>query len=336
MAYIGSTWEYSNLIVKGALNAWYAADADDSGAALTDLSGNGRHLAASATAPTRNATAAPNDMPAIVWDGSAQPLATSSSSLLNSKTVWILASFTGSSFSEYQGLVTGKNNSTDGDLVLLSQNSGTKFFQNTSITHDYYKNGVSFALSNLQAPVGGAWGLIEITDDYGWDMTGIQLGQDRTFTGRKFTGKIAEALFFNKQLNAAERLGVIRYFAGKYQTFQETAAGLKIFPFPADWAAPFTADKSVLFSRSISGAVKQRVRIAAEKLTLEARYSIRRPAELDAAQAFWSEHYGSKSFIFRNYGFDPARDLEAYFASPIDYQADAYQNIGYGFSIVEK
>lgn len=339
MAYVESKWEKSRLIPRSGLQTWYMADADDNWD-LTNLSPNhgatkgDRDLAfVGAPSPDREEVIPEiNNMPGLVWDGSHDRIRTNSDDAIDIKTVWILFRLDQTTFNEYRGILTGHTTKP----IILTNNSGVYFFEDVGIPANYSKNGVAFGSSVREAPIGGTWALIKTVAPLGYLPDGLQFGGDRGFASRLMIGAFAEMLGYDREMTALEDFMIARYFAEKYHVWPQVASGLFVFPFSSDWARTSTADKSVAATRSISGVIKQRYKMATAKRTIEAGFTVRSQSEYEAALAFYNERYGVGSWIYRDYTFDPAQDLEVYFTGELQEAAQSYANFGYSFNALEK
>lgn len=328
MTYIGSPWEKSDLISRRGLDAWIMSDAHDSAAApVVDSSGFGRDLSPFGMTPT---------MAGVLNGKTAFNFATGRLASLvpftaGVKHVFAVAAYTGATFADYAGLVSGI---AAGDCLVGT--AGTdKFFDNL----DGSTTRRNDLLSLREAPVAGIPAFVEwrAPAGPGVSMDGFQIGRHRDFLGRFWVGPVWEAWAYTVNLTPLELLGLHRYIAMKYHLFPHfNAAGLKIFPFPTEWSRSLTAAKQVLMSRSISGKIKQRSKTTVAKRTIEASFDERRILEYNSALAFHTEHYGIKSFLFRDFTRNPAEDLEAYFAGEIQERPDGSERTSYGFTIAEK
>ena len=194
------------------LVAWYAADHSASvGTSAEDLSENTFNLAAFIPVPlATNAGKA-------VWqfDGTLNPLATVTS--ITARQFFIVGCCANAAFDValYQGLMSAPT--TNG--LLVGDLGGTKFVDlGYGGTHSYALNGTTYANNNMQAPMSGNLGLMEVTFSGGITLNGFQIGEDRDYGDRLWDGDIAEVLIFNDtSMSTADRLLVRRYLAKKYK-----------------------------------------------------------------------------------------------------------------------
>src|SRR5690606_13695337 len=116
----------------------------------------------------------------------------------------------------------------------------------------------------------------------------------------------SEQWLYDRILSAAERADIYIYLAMKFRLWRKvSAAGAYIWPFQPNWAVPGSAAKNVLASASVSGTVKERVKSGAKR-TFALGFETRERAEYDVARAFWDEHLGVSSFIYRDESISPA------------------------------
>ncbi len=159
--------------------------------------------------------------PAWYFNGTRIPLTYSGD--VTFKHVFVLASNEDATFSGYQGLVTGE---TSGD-VLVGNSGDTKFY-NLGIGSFYSKEGTDYDESDMQAPM-GEFQLLEVKNFDGIAMDGIQVGQQRADTSRRWQGYFAEMICFERVLTRDEIRRVRLYFNIK---FGEWRRGLPFY-FPS-------------------------------------------------------------------------------------------------------
>jgi hypothetical protein len=335
-----------HLIAKSGLAAWYHADEFSiygNGQAISvwhDISGNNRNLEATdanylnqpiysqGTANGKDTVYwyyPPNNCP-LLWTGN-----------LTVRHAFVVGKYAGNTFSNYNGLLTDATATP----ILVGSAPGTNYFFNFSYStygaFEYRKCNRFFAESNQIAPVANELAVVSVKYPPGFNLNGIQLGQDRADTSRRWFGGIAEVLLYDRVLNEAEVCRLNRYFAMKYQIWEQNAAGLNVFSFPANWGIPKDTARKILSSVAEDGSQITRVKRAAKK-TFEPEYRRRRAAEYDAARAFWLEHHPERSFIFRDFAFAPPRDTEVYFQPEMSLAevSNGYNFIDYSLKLREK
>jgi hypothetical protein len=226
-------WTNTGLLPTSGLEAWHQYDPDYGllNSVIYDYSGHSRDLASTGAHDPIATANVINGQPGWYFNGTnTTPLKWTGA--LNPKHVFILASAQESTFPSYRGLLSGV---TAGD-ALTSNNSGTKFFDfGLGSAYAYRKNDVSYANSNLQAPMSGAMGLMEIQSSSGLGFDGIQIGLQRNLAGRIWKGYFVEQLIYSRVLTTAERKRVMLYFNLKFKQYN---AGLPLY-FPSDDFVPY-------------------------------------------------------------------------------------------------
>lgn len=103
-----------------------------------------------------------------------------------------------------------------GDDVLIGS-SGTSKFTNPSLTDFSYKlNGLTYAQSDLQAPM-NAWGVIHVRYATGWGFAGgIQFGRDGTTAGTYALMDVAEIVVLENLQPTTFGLDMTEYLSVKY------------------------------------------------------------------------------------------------------------------------
>lgn len=229
-------WVDSGLIPTSGLFSWHMYESGVSGNNLIqDYSGNARHLASSpVNAATLQAGVGPNSTVSWYFDGSTTvPLTWSGA--LTAKHIFILASAADTTFSAYRGLFSGIG--VTGGNVFLSDNSGTQFFDHAhGGTYKVLKSGVEYPEATFEAPMGGAYALLEAKDTTGISLDGLQVGKDRNVAGRIWKGHFSEMLVYTSDLSAADLKRVYLYMNLK---FAQNTVGLPFY-FPSKGIIPQT------------------------------------------------------------------------------------------------
>lgn len=321
--------DLTQLVPKTGLLAWHKYDAATStNGNINDASGNGRHLVQATTPPLLTADAWKGQQ-GWYFNGSANPLNVTTS--VTPKHVVVIAALEETVFTSYRGLLSGI---ISGDW-LTTDNTGNKFFT-FGTPYDYRKSDVDFTDYNWQAPIGLKPEVIEIMyPSTGIPMDGIQVGQQKADTSRKFKGYFFEQMLYSNVLSTDERILLAEYAALKYKIFRKIATGIEVWPFNPDWSRGLSADKLVLTSTSVNGAIKARAKSQA-KSGIEAGFTARWAEEYDAAFAFWNAKYPGTSFIYRDYGFSPPRDIQAKFVTGLSMKQDDYHAINYGWQAMSE
>lgn len=324
-------WTQNGWVPKLGLQAWHAADAASSGQIIPDLSGNGRTLDAGSSNPPSLQTNILNGYPAVYFNGSThEPLKHVGS--LNVKHVFIVGSYELAAFATFAGLIGGI--STVDILVGFSGLTQWFDFSSTYGSYDYRLADVHYSESAALAPMSGGHSVMEYSNPAGLVMSGLQIGQQKTFTDRRWRGWYFESLVYDRIISADERRQIYDYFSAKYHLWTKTDTGLYVFPFQPDWPQRTTIDRSVLVSVTAGGQ-----RIARSKsspaIALTADFSARLTAEAEAAIAFWSTHYPQSPFIYRDFTVNPPKELKVQFAGGIRYDASSYNDASYSIDLTE-
>jgi hypothetical protein len=324
-------WTQNGWVPRLGLQAWNAADQATSGQIVPDLSGNGRTLDAGSANPPSLQVNQLNSYPAIYFNGSThEPLKYVGS--LNVKHVFIVGSYELSAFATFAGLIGGI--STVDILVGFSGLTQWFDFSSTYGSYDYRLADVPYAPSAALAPMSGQHSVMEYSNPAGLVMSGLQIGQQKTFTDRRWRGWYFESLVYNRVLSEEERRQIYEYLASKYRLWTRTASGLDVFPFQPDWPQRTTIDRTVLSSITAGGQ-----RIARSKsspaIGITADFSARLNAEADAAIAFWATHYPQTPFIYRDFTTSPPKDLKVQFTGGIRYDAASHNAVSYSIDLAE-
>lgn len=225
MALTAAQWRDSGLIPSGLL-AWHMFEAGASGNHIIyDYSGNNRHIDSAVTNAPVLLTNVLYGQPGWYFNGNnTVPLNWAGSITINH--AFVLAAHEDAAFNLNRGLLTGE---TSGD-ILVSNSSGSDFFDLARPNFSYLKSDVPYALNNQEAPMGGVPELIEIIDSDGIALDGIQVGKQRDLAGRIWKGHFFEQLLYNRILSLSERRRVMLYFNLR---FSQWRTGLP-FRFPSD------------------------------------------------------------------------------------------------------
>lgn len=325
-------WTKGDWVPLGGLQAWHAADAASSGQIIPDLSGNGRTLDAGSSNPPSLQTNILNGYPAVYFNGSThEPLKYVGS--LNVKHVFIVGSYELAAFATFAGLIGGIS-TVD---ILVGFNGLTQWFDFSSTygSYDYRLADVHYSESAALAPMSGGHSVMEYSNPAGLVMSGLQIGQQKTFTDRRWRGWYFESLIYNRILSDFERWRVYRYLACKYKLWQRTAGGKNVFPFPADTAYDMDYARETYISEPYDGEPTALMR-GNFRHTVMTNFSLRRPEELDAAKTFYEEHWPLGQFIFRDYRYYPPQDKNVRFNSTFGIRgSDVSFRFNYSFDLLE-
>lgn len=226
-------WIDSGLVPVSGCEAWHSVVVGETGDNIIyDYSGNGRTAVctAGANAPVVQANIL-NGEPAIYFDRAAGRLPLKYTGAVSAKHVFCLASYQDATFANFDGILTGISTTP-----LLIGNSGTnKFFHITDNNpYNFFHNSAVKSSGDETAPVSGKFALSEQIFTNSLTLTGLQIGQDRADTTRKWKGWFAESIVFSRILTERERLGVYLYFNLKYALFNLGVNSLPLyFPSPS-------------------------------------------------------------------------------------------------------
>jgi hypothetical protein len=328
-------WTKKN-IPRADLLAWHMHEPDVSANnSVLDYSGNALNLSCGAgNSPVIQTIAAINGQPAWYFNGSRDPLASTSSTGQGVKHAFILCSHEDATFNELRGVLSGKTS----NVILVSNNTGDTFFDPSSFGFGatvYRKNDFIFANNNAKAPMSGTWALIELSFVTGGSIDGIQVGQQTTITARKWKGWWADQLVYSAVKNEASRRFIYEYYAQRYWVWQQDSAGRYVFPFAANKTRSLERDKEHYLSEPYDGDPKALVR-GSYKNRYELPFLIRDQEELDAAKAFYDQHFPLTKFVFRDYRYYPYRDTVVRINSPFREQgSDVSYRFNYSFEVIE-
>lgn len=290
---------------------------------LTDQSAHFRHLTAASSYPTFH-TAVVNGKSVVRFNGSQNPLKNTANFTVSCG--WIVAKFNGSTFSDYQGLLSDLVNQT----ILVSNNSGTNFFNTQIEFFEFRSNDRIYPLTNAPAPM-NAWKLIFFRFWNPMTVDGIQIGQQTTFTARKANADIGFLALYSCNFHETE---IRKYSKILADNFALTLAD--VYPYQADISdTPESINQSVNFYDPPEGDRISEV-VGTAKRTIDLQFSVADQTEVKTMKTFHAAHYAAAvPFLYRDYRFTPPEDVEGYFDS--QYALDgANNNFNYGFKFKEK
>jgi hypothetical protein len=282
---------------------------------FTDLSGNDRHLVCASSQPTLQ-TNVLNGKSVVRWTGAQNPLAVTFAAPVTVFTGYIVARFTGgATFSNYSGLLTDKLAPVAGGAPILVGDPNTdKFFNVNLQCFEYRFNERIFAQTSMIAPMSGNWAVIFFRFWRGLSLAGVQLGQDRDFANRKWTGDVAEIALYDRLFSEDEARAKSAEIAAYY--------GLTL----AD-VYPYQADRDGItesFVQAINvydppeGSRISEV-LSDPKKVLELRFSVADQQEIETMKRYHAQRYAAaQPCIYRDYRFTPPQDIEAYFDAPYE------------------
>lgn len=224
--------------------AWYAmtekqTDSDLAACnGLLDYSGNERELFnGDLSGLPRIAASSLNGFPAVYFASSNdKPLTFSPlSGTITARHFFVVAKYNGANFgSSYRGLISDQ---ATNPVLLGNNSSGTTFFDLTPLSVTYYKAQTNYVQSAMSAPL-NSYALVEISSASGWALDGIQIGQDRADSSRRWSGWVVEPLIFSSVLTDFERKRVNLYYDLKYSLWKTNGAVNYEIEFPSPWMLP--------------------------------------------------------------------------------------------------
>lgn len=217
----------SGLINKTNLEAWHVVvSGETANNQIFDYSGKARHASCAVSGQPTVTGNVIGTLPGMYFNGSNNALEVSSS--FNARHVFALASFDDATFdgTNGNGLLSDPTTYT----LFYGAAGTTKWFEFVETTYTYYKSNVSFASSNMQAPMSGNFALVELQLDASLPFGGVTIGQHKNLTSRRWKGYFIESQIYSSILTNQQRAAVLQYYNLKYGT---AATGLSItFPDP--------------------------------------------------------------------------------------------------------
>lgn len=216
----------TQLIPTSGLLAWHLYHAGASGNHIIfDSSGNNRHIDSAVPNSAVLVFDILNGQPGWYFNGTTTvPLNWTGS--ITPKHVFVLASHEDAAFNLNRGLLTGE---VTGD-VLVSNSSGTDFFDFGYTDFGYRKSDVFYTQNNQEAPM-VVPELIEVADTVGFPLDGIQVGKQRNVAGRIWKGYFFEQLLYDRILTSIEKDAIKLYMNLKFGLWRSTALPMN-FPIP--------------------------------------------------------------------------------------------------------
>jgi len=138
------------------------------------------------------------------------------SSQNNWQEIFVVGVWTGgSTFNDYNGLVTGSIDSGSDGIILIGNAGGTGWYGSGNGYQTPFLNGTQtgVALPAISTPF-----QIRTFTGSAVSIRGIRFGIDRIHTGRKWNGFISEVLSYNTALTATQRQQIEGYLAWKWGT----------------------------------------------------------------------------------------------------------------------
>ena len=232
--------QYLEALIPDGLVAWYPLAEVTAGGNIStvqDYSGNGRNLSSTGTTAPDFVLDALGGRPTIRFNNE-DPLVYTPGTSFVAKQAVVVSQYTGgTTFADYNGLL-GYTSATN---PLLVGNIGTNDWFNFPDTTVYYKSGVLYPESGMDAAI-TIPEVQMISNSAGWTFNssnGLQIGKQFNFASRTWKGDLYELMLFDRVLTAQERASLDLYFGLKFDLSNETNAVLN-FPGPTvsgiEWA----------------------------------------------------------------------------------------------------
>lgn len=325
-------WTMGDWIPRGGMICWHSADSSANGQTIEDAAGKAQLDSGFGSTPPVYQTNVINGLPALYFDGSTNDPPKWTGGSVTPKHVFVVAGFDGVNFgASYRGLVGG---ATSGEILV--GNPSSNYWFNFAVGQTYRRYDVAFPESGSPG-IFGQIGLMEISNPLGWAFSGIQIGQQRNLTDRRWKGWWCEQIFYDRVLSDVERWKIYRYIACKYRIWQQEgqSSSKAVYPFPADRPYGREHGRETYLSEPYDGDPTALVR-GNFKSGYELAFTLRRQEELDAAKAFYEAHHPLGEFIFRDYRFNPYRDSNVRFTSNLrERGSDVTYRFNYSFDVVE-
>jgi hypothetical protein len=259
---------------------------------FTDLSGKGRNLTLSSNQPVYKA-----EDGRIEWNGSQSALKNTASFQLNCG--FILAKYNGSTFADYKGLLSDCGNL---GILVGNPNSNTLFNFGYNL-YEFRTNDRIYPASAAPAPM-NAFKLLFFKFWTPIQVSGIQIGDDRNFTGRKWNGSVKLIALYSRHFCEKDIRTMAKTIADAY-----TLTLADVFPYQADTASEFISSKKVLRSGNDEFGSVTRVK-RGKKQKFKLNFTNRSQNELDSSDTYLDSHHPELPFVYRNYAVIPPRDTE--------------------------
>lgn len=296
-------WQNTDYVPRAGLEAWHMYEPAVTGNEIIyDYSGNNRTVSCAVSGSPVLQSDKINNEPAHYFDGTSNPLVYTGA--VTARHLFVVGSFEETTLAAFRGIFTDKTTYS----LLVGDNATTKIFRFVEENYSYEKNDRAFASGDQQAPMSGTFAVMEVLIDSALILDGIQIGQNKTQATHKHKGWFAESLLYSTVKNTYERQKIYEYFARRYKIWQESAAGLKVFPFTPNHARVATFDQEFHRSNPYSGQPKTRIK-GNRRGEFDLGFFERRQSEFEAAAAFHDQHYPPQNdfvYIDRKYAPDVA------------------------------
>lgn len=289
---------------------------------LTDYTDYARHLTAASGYPTFQ-TGVQNSKAIVRFSGSNNPL--KNAATFSVACGWMVVKHTGVTFGDFEGVLSGLGNV---GILVGGGASATTFFDFLDDYYEYRLNDRIYPKENAPAPMGD-FKLIFFRFWRPITIDGVQIGQDRTFTTRKFTGDIgllalSSRNFCEKEIRAQSQR-IADYFAltlADVIPYQGMKSDEVISGRVANVYDPPEGNRIV----EVIGNYNQSFNLT---------FGNRSNKEFKAMREYHKGHYPIPETAYRDYNVLPPEDVEGYIDSPLR-KSGATNNISYSFSFKGK
>lgn len=293
---------------------------------FTDLSGNGRHLTASADQPLIKANAV-NGKKSIIWNGAKNPLKWEGN--LNIRCGFAVVKIP-APFTTFAGVLTSLTSP-----ILVGTNGSGNFFDNL---YNYFEYRLNERIYSRQMNENGDWmphiqpapvasfGIIYFKFWTDLMLDGVQLGQDRSDASRKLTGEIAMLALYDRDFCEREVRKMSESIAYSYQ-LPITA----VFPYQGQKNDARNFGKRILSDEQDEPNVRIK---RYERTNFQLSFQDRTQKEFLHAHAYYRDKYPSKRFLYRDYSVIPPVDTVSRITGDLEWSG-ATNFFNYGFQAVE-
>lgn len=326
--FIETNWTQMDLVSKANMEVWHTLDDADDGLQILDYSGNNRTVGVGSLEPELQRIAELNNQPAMYFDGTRNPLFYTGA--ISVRHVFAVVAYEDALFSGFNGILSDK-----AGIFILHGNPGTaNFFTAAGYgASNYLKSDVTFPISAMAAPVSRNFAVVEILYSSNITLDGWQIGQDRTFTDRKWKGWFVEDMAFSVEQDSCQRQAIYEYFAMKFFLWRKTAANLDVIPFANAQRTPSSSFKHVLESTSVSGAYKARSK--SDLLdSFDVPFASRRLVEFQAMRQFFKGHFPGVRCVLDNNSFYPREQFTGRITTSLDRDPSSVFNNAFKFGFV--
>jgi hypothetical protein len=286
---------------------------------FADLSGKGRNLTASSNQPVFKV-----EDNRIQWNGSQSALKNTQSFQLNCG--FILAKYDSATFADYNGLLSDSDNIG----IIAGNTGGNTLFNFGHSLYEFRSNDRIYPASAAPAPMNN-FKLLFFKFWTPITVNGIQIGDDRNFSGRKWNGSVKLVALYSRHFCEKEIRATAKTISDAYSF---TLAD--VFPYQADTASDFISSKKVLRSGNDEYSSVMRVK-RGKKEKFKLNFTNRSQLEKDLYLAFWDSHHPELPFIVRDYTNIPPRDTEVLSLSDEVSKSPSSVNLwNYAFEVKEK